>query len=94
MGYYLNGGSLGSDNKTRTLVEDYGAIEYAFCPKWQDIHPGNALVIVKENGLFDAAALIYSQTELEAFTDPSDTRPTHILLMDKKIAHEMCGYKE
>lgn len=43
---------------------------------------GKALVCVVNNGWMEAAGVIYSASEYQAFCDPGDTRPRTWLLMD------------
>lgn len=40
-----------------------------------DVPPGHALVCLVDNGPFTAAAVIYDEGELAAFSDPDDWRP-------------------
>lgn len=73
--------------------------------RWNDVkdffkHPeqyvNKALVCVvnNEGAGFSAAGLMYSQRELDAFTQPNETRPMTWLLMDKGVAWELAGYTE
>jgi len=95
MGYYLNPKSVKNYNdKARTLIVDHGAYRCWAPKKFEDIPDGKALIAVVFNGTFDAAGLVYSQNEFEAYLRPDDIRPKVYLYMDKAKAHEMAGYKE
>lgn len=95
MGYYVNSTGthpLPARGKAHLLLKD-GAIEVD-CPKVIDEVPcGSALICVMDNGLFEAAGLIYSQSELNEFSKP-DGRFKRWLLMNKVTAHSVAGYKE
>lgn len=81
MGYYLETAS--PKNKAQQLIETSGAttLPQIGPPTFNKIPPGKVLICVKDNGAFDAAAIIYSARELDGFNDPKDTRPTRWLLM-------------
>tara|TARA_Y100000310_G_scaffold128314_1_gene127494 strand:+ start:1790 stop:2080 length:291 start_codon:yes stop_codon:yes gene_type:complete len=94
MGYYINTETAtSSTGKAKDLMDNHDAIMISdpenFVAVVDHFH---ALVCVIGNGLFDAAALIYSQGEFEAFSDPNDHRPKVWLLMDREKAHKMAGY--
>ena len=92
MGYYIQTSGRGS--KVEALVRDHNAIKTYQPSSFEDIPEGKALICVVDNVAFEAAGLVYSQSELEAFTVPSDHRMKTWLLMDKAKAHELAGYKE
>lgn len=74
MGYYLNttrtGQPLPARGKATHLAGELDATELLAAPKtWQ---PDIVCVIL--GGLFEAAAWCFSQAELDAFNDPTDTR--------------------
>lgn len=90
MGYYVEGPALG---KVGYLVR-LGAKVTVPNPSWKSIPEDKALIIVVNNGPFEAAALAFSENELLAFTDPGDPRPKTFLLLDKKEAHRLANYEE
>jgi hypothetical protein len=53
----------------------------------------NGLVVVVNNGFFEAAAFCYNDAERRAFTDLGDTRPKQYLVMDRKTAEQLSGYR-
>lgn len=93
MGYYLNG--IGAQGKADTLIKNYGAMEIGPEDYPKDISTaekeGYAIVVVIENGPFDAAGLAYSNEEFQEFLNCG--RPFRVLMMDKPMAHEMAKYK-
>lgn len=97
MGYYLKStGSrlMGLHGKAEDLIKDCGAVRIHRPDSFDRVDPGAALICVMDNGLFEAAALVYNEREFEEFTRPDDHRPKVWLKMDKKTAHELAKYKE
>ena len=89
MGYYIKGPVLG---KTKFLVDSYGGEIVAKPERFEDIPEDKALIFVVNNVFFDAARLVFSQGEMEAFTFLQDPRPKKFVLMDKKLAWKLSGY--
>ena len=52
----------------------------------------DAVICVIDNGLFEAAGLIYDKNEFIEFTLPMDMRKRTFLKMDKELAHKLSGY--
>lgn len=81
MGWYINQNSKGeaapAKGKTDFLVSD-GA-EVISKPKG----PDENLVVVVDNGPFEAAARVHNQKEYDEFTQVEDSRPKTWLLYDK-----------
>lgn len=80
MGYYIES-PYGTHQKDQHLISEFGA-ERINPPSAFNPPAGKTLVCVIQNGLFDAAAIIFDQSELDAFADPDDKRPKIWLLMD------------
>ena len=86
MGYYINSTSNGTPlpakNKADYLILD-GAkeVEAKFQPN---------LICVVENGMFDAAAYAYDESEFNEFNNPNDYRKKIWLVHPK--AKELSGY--
>lgn len=96
MGYYLNSPEIAPTEKAIQLVRKFNA-KVCDCP--EDLGmllDTEALVCVVENGLYDAAALIYNNRELESwkYDLTHGNRRWYWLIMDKKIAHELADYEE
>ena len=92
MGYYLN--NLGAQGKADTLIKNHSAMEIMPEDYPKDItataEEGYAIVVVIENGPFDAAGLAYSDEEFKHLLDCG--RPFRVLMMDTLTAHEMAKY--
>jgi hypothetical protein len=89
MGYYIEAPT--AKGKLEYLMQKYGA-EHVDLPEWKDIPEDKALIVVADNGLFEAAGYCYSQSEYEVFTAMDDPRPCEYLLMDKEVAEELSGF--
>lgn len=50
------------------------------------------LIVIVNNGPFEAAAIAYSESEFLDFTGPSDNRPKEYIIMDKAKAYELTRY--
>lgn len=83
MGYYI---------PNNIPLEERGATPTSFL-NFDDIPEDKALICEVDNYHFKANALIYSNRELEEFSNPSDRRQKRWYLMDKKEAHQLSGYK-
>jgi len=96
MGHYLNTSGkrpLGPKHKGNTLISDAGAVPLFDPPKkFRDIPDGKALICIIDNGPFEAALLVHDENELRVSTNVGN-RPTAWLLMDKKLAHELAGFR-
>lgn len=91
MGYYIQTDHI--REKGMYLVRHHGGQIIAKPEKLSDIPEGKALIVVVDNGPFEAAALAYNQDEFEAFIQPSDHRPKTFVVMDKELAYKLAGYK-
>lgn len=92
MGYYIQ--TVGNLFKATNLEYTYNAQRIAAPSSFDQIPSDQALICVVENGIFDAAGLVYNENEFEAFNDPTDFRPRTWLLMNKETAHKLAGYEE
>ncbi len=90
MGYYIQGG--GAQGKTRFLVTELGGKQIPQPRSFDDIPADKALIVVVNNGPFQAAGLIFSPAEFKAFTLPSDYRDKEFVLVDRETAHDHAGY--
>lgn len=91
MGYYIE--TDGTHNKAQELVDKRGAHRVLNVPTITIkglADAGEGLVCVVENGIFDAAAICYSETEREAFADPADPRAKAWLAMPLATIFELC----
>ena len=85
MGYYIPNGQP---------IENLGAEQTRKPNLLSEVQNGKALICQVDNGHFKANGLIYSERELEDFSEPSDRRPKKWFLMDEEIAHKLSGYKK
>lgn len=91
MGFYIE--VPHNKGKAGHLVELYGAeILDKAPPGFQDSQK-DALICVVDNGPWEAAGLIFSSREFQAFSYP-DGRPKTWLLMDKQKAWKLAGFSE
>jgi hypothetical protein len=92
MGFYIETDTtLG---KADWLIRHGDAQEIKQPRSLAEVPEDKALVVVVENGFFDAAAYAYDEGEFRAFTDPGDPRPQRFLLMDKDIVELHSGYAQ
>jgi len=94
MGYYIQvAGHHGKAQAIATLFE--GEI-LPSCPEsYDEIPEGKALIVVVDNGAFEAAGFAYDAEEFEAFCkNPNDHRPMQYVLIDRNNAEEASGFKK
>ena len=91
MGYYIQTDS--THNKAAYLVSKFGGRALPQAPaSFEAIPSDKALIVVVDNGMFEAAGLIYSPGEFAAFTSKDDLRPKQYVLLDKAVAYKEAGY--
>ena len=84
MGYYMEVPK--PTNKAEQLIKLYGAKSIEVPPKsLTEVPEGKALVVVVENGYFDAAAYAWCQSELDAFLPYDGHRRTWLLIDKDKV---------
>lgn len=78
MGFYVN---PGNESKETFLRRE--GIATPLSPKitWASVPKGFLPVALVDNGRFTAAAIAYSERELDAFTDLTDTRPRQMFMV-------------
>lgn len=91
MGYYIETPAL--TGKADYIARAYsGEIIDRAPASYADIPAGKALVVVVVNTLFEAAGVVYSEREFDAFTDQAhDFRPRTYVLMDRALAFQVGG---
>ena len=93
MGYYIE--TPYPTGKAQQLASLHGAVAVMRPKTYADIPPDKRLICVVNNGLFDAAALCYSEGEFKEFAAcAGDSRPRTWMLMDGEKAEELSGYTE
>lgn len=91
MGYYIEVPE--NHNKAQQIVDLYGGRISPTTPTFEDITPDEAIICVMDNGPFEAAGFAFSQAELSEFST-DDGRPKEWVIMSRKKACELTGYKE
>lgn len=90
MGYYIQTPS--SLQKAEQIAELSGGVIVDKPKKFSDVPVGLALIVVVDNGPFEAAAFCYDEGEFRDFTNPSDDRPKTYVVMDWDRACMLSGY--
>jgi len=92
MGYYINVTS-GLRGKTEFLIQNYDAMEATVDEAEKMVTDADlAVVIVIDNGSFEAVLFASSPAEFKLFTRPDDTRPKRFLVMDRQLVEQLTGY--
>jgi len=55
--------------------------------------PGMGVIVVVDNGPFEAAAFAYSQREFDEFVSDRDPRPRQFVILDRAVAEKASGFK-
>ena len=76
MGCYVNPPSEG---KVAFLARE--GLEVPVPPVWDKVPAGSLPVVLVDNGPFTAAGVAFCESELRAFTDPSDRRPKRYFIV-------------
>lgn len=93
MGYYIETGHL--HHKADDIIREYGAVEVTQAQAKLIVNTQTdecAVIVVVENGPFDAAAFAFDAAEFDAFTYPSDTRPKRFLTLPWATACRLTRY--
>lgn len=90
MGRYIQTNS--NHGKADTILASYPSAKEISRDEAIKSNPDvDGIVVVVNNGLFEAAAFAHNERELRDFTDPDDWRPKRFIKMDRneleKIAH-------
>lgn len=91
MGYYIQGPTTGKADYLLAEHPDFREVtwsEAAVARAMNDV----AVVVVVENGPFDAAAFAFSDDEFLEFTQVTDPRPKRFLLGPKDVVEKLSGY--
>lgn len=92
MGYYIE--TDFTHGKAEAIAEKYDGIVYPTPPDYDAIDSrGDGIIVVINNGLFEAAGFAYDKQEFLAFTQPDDLRPKKFVIMDRATAEIASGYK-
>ena len=92
MGYYIEAPS--NKGKAEWLCSTHEGTLLQHAPSsLRELPEGKGLVCVVDNGPFEAAGFIFSDSELRVFSSPSNYRPKKWVVMDKAKAAELSGYR-
>lgn len=92
MGYYFegNGNAFG---KGQLLVRDHGAESVSQEEARLAVESDDrAVICVISNDAFEAAGLVFSPNEFDAFSQPDDPRPRTWYVLDKAVAHKITNF--
>lgn len=95
MGYYIQ--VENHHNKARQLEIAYGAIILDRKPtleEFRSMPASAALIVVVDNGPFEAAGFAFDESEFLAFTQPTDARMKQYLVMPRQVVEKLTGFKE
>lgn len=93
MGFYIQRSDDDSKHKAEWLVDFYEGIVIDRPKSFDSIPKSKALIIVVDNGNFEAAGYIYNENEWNMATQNSkDFRVKTFVLLDKKLAEKISGY--
>ena len=88
MGYYIPGPATGKAQ----FVKSLGGEVINRPEKYSQIPKDKALIVVVENGNFEAAGFAYSEREFDAWMGTEDPRPMTFMTMDRSKAEQMSGF--
>lgn len=89
MGYYIQ--TSQNHSKAEEIAQKFNG-EIIPQPDFKKIPLGKAVIVVIDNGIFEAAAFAYNHDEFIALTMPHDIRPKKFVLIDWDIAVSETGY--
>jgi hypothetical protein len=72
-------------------VDKDNARDVIASPELSKIH---GVIVVTDNGFFEAAAFAYDLAEFDVFAQLEDLRPKRYLLVDREWAEQASGYKK
>lgn len=87
MGIYLNP----KDTSKEKWLQQHATRTFGHnAPSINEVEDNEAIVCLVDNGMFTAAAVAYSQSEIDAFQSPGDDRPKIWLVVNKPDLMEAC----
>ncbi len=89
MGFYIQTPEI-NHNKSLVISDKYRG-KIVPKPKYEDLKDDEVIVVCVSNGIFEAAAIAYDESEFDAFNDPSDIRPKEYVILSKTNALEAYG---
>ena len=92
MGYYVETSNF--HGKSEEIAKKYDGEIVDKPVSFDEVPSGKALIVVMNNGAFEAAGYAFNADEFAAFTSPNDLRPKKYALIDRVAANRLTGYKE
>ena len=89
MGYYID--TSASHGKAEIIARELNGEILPGRPAWGAWPQDKALIVVVDNGLFEAAGYAYDEREYEAFTLENDKRPRQWVLIGREDAEVHSG---
>jgi len=89
MGYYIQGPAKG---KAEFIVENLNGKIVSQSEAKEAVDNGLGVIVVVNNGPFEAAGFAFDWKEFQDFTLFTDQRPKRFVIMDRKLACELSGF--
>jgi len=91
MGYYIQ--TSGTHGKAREIAEKFdGQVVDELAAGMAMMDKDKAVIVVVNNGPFEAAAFAYNDEEFKEFTRLNDPRPRKFVVMYRQTAKDLTGY--
>lgn len=90
MGFYIQ--TTSPKNKAQFLVDNYKCSVINEDVARERVDSKEGVVVVVDNGPFEAAAFAYDKDELDMFLNPNDNRPKTIVAIDYELACKLSGF--
>ncbi len=93
MGFYLE--TLYHTNKTDAILDQVEEAREVSLAEATEINKSiEGVIVIVDNGPFEAAAFAFDQKEFEAFVQPDDIRTKRFVVMPRKMAEELSGFSK
>jgi len=92
MGYYIQ--TSGTHGKAQEIAKKFnGQVVDELDAGMAMMDRDKAVIVVVDNGPFEAAAFAYNDEEFKEFTRLDDPRPRQYVIIDRQVAKEQTGYR-
>ena len=89
MGYYIE--TPMNHGKARYIVQHYNGVVATY-EEAKVASTDQGVIVVLDNGPFEAAGFAYDESEFEAFT--SDGRPKSFVILERSLAERLTGFSK
>ena len=93
MGYYVETGTTHGKADEILKAHPLDAREVRILEAREAVESGEGVIVVMNNGPFEAAGFAFNMQEFEEFTDPFDPRPKRYIVMPYPKAAELSGFR-